>query len=135
MFKYTEYYMWLWFFLLTLAAKHRRRVTAITLSVCLSVTCTTLVLISGNGSSHNHVYIWINHYLYFKPCSLKCTLWRHGMHTSAPAIIIKRGPDSVVDQYTLLPRTHAQGVKQSVLSVCCCHKNRQIATSRHLSDS
>ena len=38
--------------------------------------------------------------------------------------------------FRLLPRAHAQGVKQSVLSVVCRpHENRQILISRHLSDS
>ena len=40
--------------------------------------------------------------------------------------------------FVFLPRTHAQGVKQSVLSVICrCrwHENHQISRSRHLSDS
>ena len=39
----------------------------------------------------------------------------------------------------LLPHAHVQGVKQSVLSVCCLlsvfcrhHENRQISSSRHL---
>ena len=40
----------------------------------------------------------------------------------------------------LLSRTHAQGVKQSILCVCLSsvvyrHEHRQIATSRHLNDS
>ena len=38
-------------------------------------------------------------------------------------------------QAHFLPHTHAQGLKQSVLSVVCCrHKNRHIWISRHLSD-
>ena len=62
-------------------AKRRRRVTAITwaiMSVCPSV----------------HLSVGLS--------------MAHGMHTSAPAIMnitIKCGPDSVVDQYTLLEPT------------------------------
>ena len=38
---------------------------------------------------------------------------------------------------SLLPHTHVQGIKQSVLSVVICrrHENRQISISRHPSDS
>ena len=43
-----------------------------------------------------------------------------------------------VSPLVIIPSVHAQGVKQSVLSLCICshwHENHQILRSRHLSDS
>ena len=101
-------------------------------TVTVSTLCTQL-------SIHLHVkwtvvinvvkLVYIYTLLIYKPCValsyLKYSVYRYRDYRSSIRLVC------ISSTILFLPRAHAQGVKQSVLSVYC-HKKHQILSSRHL---